>query len=89
MQSQQTHEAIAAIKAVADAIKAAKADGEVDWWDLPKALPAMVALKLAVEGATEIPGEIMLASHTPKELAALVTELVQNALALGEALLAK
>lgn len=89
MQAQQTREAILAIRAVADAIKSAKADGSVDWWDLPKALPAMVALKVAIEGAGDIPGEIVWASHTPKELANLVTELVQNSLALGEALLAK
>lgn len=54
----ETLDAVAMITKVADAITAAKADGSIDWKDLTKLGPVVVAMKTAVDGGALIPGEM-------------------------------
>ncbi len=68
----ETLEAVGLIEKVADAIVAAKADGSIDWRDLAKLGPVVVAIKAAVDGGNLLPGEF-------KDLDAAETEQVFNA----------
>ena len=54
----ETQELIALVQAAADAIKAAKADGEINWRDVPKVAGVLVALKAAVQGGNQIKAEM-------------------------------
>mgnify|MGYP001607184090 CR=1 FL=1 len=65
----ETPEAIALIGKTADAIIAAKADGSIDWKDLVKLGPVIVAMKAAVDGGNLIPEEL-------KDLDAAETDVV-------------
>jgi hypothetical protein len=51
-------ELVALVKTSADTIKAAKADGSIDWKDLAKLGPELMALKAAVQGAASIKAEL-------------------------------
>ena len=56
--TKETEELIALIQAAADAIKAAKADGEINWRDIPKVGGVLVALKAAAQGNDKVPAEL-------------------------------
>lgn len=85
----QTREALAVLGALAKGIKDAKADGVINWLDLPKLAPLIVALRAAVDKADQIPAEIKAASADPEAMASLVSEVMTNALALADAILTK
>lgn len=69
----ETQEAITLISKMADAIAAAKADGSIDWKDLAKLGPVVVAMKAAVDGGNLIPAEL-------KDLDAAETDVVWGSL---------
>lgn len=51
-------EVLDAVNALAVAVSKAKADGHVDWKDLPDLLPVVSAVKKAVDGAAKISDEL-------------------------------
>jgi hypothetical protein len=54
----ETMEAVQLIEKVAEAIAAAKADGSIDWKDLGKLGPVVVAMKDAVAGGQMLQAEL-------------------------------
>jgi hypothetical protein len=54
----ETMEAVKLVEKVADAIAAAKADGSIDWKDLSKLGPVVVAMKDAVAGGQLLQAEL-------------------------------
>lgn len=74
-------------QAVADALAAAKADGHIDWMDLPKFAPVIAAAKAAIEGGDQVPSELSGAST--EDLIALAEKAVKVSLALVAAVISK
>ncbi len=83
----QTKEALAVLGALAVAIKEAKADGVVNWVDLPKLAPLIVAVRVAVDQGSKIPAEVLAAVGDPAALADLIGAVVTDALALVDAII--
>jgi len=54
----ETLEVVALVDKTADLVMAAKADGSIDWRDLPKLGPEVAALKDALAGAQGIAAEL-------------------------------
>lgn len=78
-------EMVAMIKELAKALEASKGDGKVDWKDLPKFAPVVVAASKAVNGGHLIPVEIK--DLTPEESQILISDLLDAATALVMAVL--
>lgn len=55
---QQTMDVVALVDKLADIAIASKADGKVDWRDAPLAISLIGPLRVALDGAGEIPAEI-------------------------------
>jgi hypothetical protein len=69
------------ILSMADAIKQAKKDGVVNWFDLPKFAPVVIAAKKAIDGSEWIDEEL-------KDLSAEEAQLIATAaLSAGQALM--
>lgn len=69
------------ILAIAEAIKQAKKDGVVNWFDLPKFAPVVMAAKKAIDGSDLIDEEL-------RDLSAEEAQLVATAaLSAGQALM--
>jgi hypothetical protein len=69
------------ILALSQAIKEAKKDGSVNWMDIPKFAPVIIAAKKAIEGSDQIEAEIKDLNETEAQMVALA------ALTAGQALL--
>lgn len=67
-------EMVAMVKELAKALEASKADGKVDWKDLPKFAAVVVAGSKAVNGGHLIQAEIK--DLSPEETQILITELI-------------
>ena len=81
--TKETEELIALIQAAADAIKAAKADGEINWRDIPKVGGVLVALKKAVQGNDKVPDELK--NLTREEMEMLLTKSMAAIIAMIQA----
>jgi hypothetical protein len=77
MALKESNDILVLAAALSQSIKSAKADGHVDWMDLPKFAPVVLAAKAAIEGGDKVPGEFS---------AATTDELVQFAQAAFEAI---
>lgn len=55
---EQTKELIACVKVLAEVAGRALEDGKINIFDIPKLAPAYIAVKLAFEGAKEVPAEL-------------------------------
>jgi hypothetical protein len=69
------------ILALSQAIKEAKKDGILNWMDIPKFAPVIIAAKKAIEGSDQIEAEIKDLNETEAQIVALA------ALTAGQALL--
>lgn len=78
-------EVIAAVRKTAAAVKAAKADGTIDWRDLPKLGAPVMAWKDALNGFEKIKEELK--DLDEQELPMVVGEAMDAIRELGEALL--
>lgn len=76
---------IAAVEKTAEAVRAAKADGTINWLDLPKLGQPVVAWKDALVGFGKIKDEIRDLDH--EELPQVLTAAIAAIQKLGEALL--
>lgn len=79
----ESKEVIVVIRALADFIKKAKVDGEINWWDLPSAGPVIIAVNNAVKGADKIADELK--DLSSEESSELIMDLVNAAYALVQA----
>jgi hypothetical protein len=70
----ETLELVALLQEAADAVKAAKADGQINWKDLPKISGLLWAAKSAVQGSDKIKVEV--AELSKEELDELLTKIV-------------
>lgn len=84
-ETKELDELLKACDMSADAIAAAKSDGTIDWRDLPKLGPPLLAWKDAVIGAENIPTEMKQLSRV--ELIEKLTQALQVFQKLGAALL--
>lgn len=80
-------EVITMLEDLAGAIVAAKADGHVDWMDLPKFAPVVMSARAAVEGGDKIPAEIK--SMTGPQAMALAEQAISAAMKLVAAVIKK
>lgn len=69
MALEQTRDVVAALTALASAVEAAKADGVIDWADVSKLVPVVVAGQRAIAGADKIADELLNSAQYPQELA--------------------
>ena len=67
-------ELVAMVKELAKALEASKADGKIDWKDLPKFAPVVMAASKAASGGHLIPLEVK--DLTAEEGQLLVGELI-------------
>lgn len=71
----ESKEVVAAFRALADALVAAKEDGKIDFFDLPKFIKVLVAFKDAVGSAEKVPMELK--DLSSEELSDLLADLMQ------------
>lgn len=83
----ESKEVIEVVNQLGVFIKKAKADGEINWWDLPSAGPLLLAINRAVQGAEKIPSEIK--DLTPEESSELITNALNAVYALVQAFVSK
>ena len=81
----ETQELISLIATSAAVLKAAKADGSIDYKDLTKLGPMIGALKAAVDGAKDIGAELK--ELSPEEVTALLIETVAAVKSLVDAVI--
>jgi hypothetical protein len=82
----ETQDLINLFKTLAVQIKAAKQDGVINLFDLPKLAPVIAATRAALTGSEKVPAE--LADLTAEETSALLSDLADAVIALYEALFA-
>lgn len=87
--AKETQDVIQLVRVLASAMSAAKADGKIDIFDVPKVAPVILALKAAVDGSDKIKGEIKAASDNLETLTTLLSDSVMAMLALVEAVVKK
>lgn len=83
----ETGEVVTMIEDLAKAIAAAKADGHVDWMDLPKFASVVLDARAAVDGGEKIPAEIKAMSG--EQAVALAEQVVAAAMQLVAAIITK
>lgn len=82
----ETLDVVMLFKDAAQAIRAAKSDGEINWKDIPKVAGLLVSVKNAVQGSGEIKNEMAELSKEEAEqlMDALVTSATDLVLAIIE-----
>jgi len=55
----ETLDILVLVRAIADAIDKAKADGKLDWFDIPKIADLREAASQALRGSQNIPAELL------------------------------
>jgi len=83
----ETLEMLALVDELAKSIKAAKADGVINWMDIPKFAPLIASARLAIEGSDKIDDEFR--SAAPEEMTAVAERSLQSVLALVSAIIEK
>ena len=83
----ETLEVLEAVDALANAIVAAKADGKVDWKDIPKLAHVLSAGKKALDGSSNI--KIELADLDENEITEIIDKAFTSISLLVDAILSK
>lgn len=87
--AKETGDVIQLVRVLATAMSAAKSDGKIDIFDVPKLAPVILALKAAVDGSDKIALELKAASHDLATLSSLLSDSVTAMLALVDAVVKK
>lgn len=85
MTVKEANDVVVLINATADAVKAAKADGAIDWRDAKEVIGLLPELRDAVKDANKIPEQVK--GATNEELQQLATDSMTAAYRLVEAVL--
>lgn len=83
----ETQEFIELLDVLANAVAAAKEDGQIGWRDAPKIVPVIVALKTAVNGSDQIAAELKEAYEHPQLANLLLNQLMNASIKLLDAVL--
>jgi len=83
----ESQDVVKLIRAMTSAIQESRKDGDLDWFDIPKFAPVVVAGRTAIEGADKIDDEIKAA--TSEELIALTSDVLDAAMKLMAAITAE
>ncbi len=83
MSNKESLEMLKLLQVATEQLKAAKADGAINLWDVPKLAPVIPAFLSAVKDANLIPSEIK--GYSEEELKEVLVAVVNNVVALLDA----